>query len=243
MAANGKTFIVLCSTAIGIIYAAGYSVTQPPKLDRTSISAMALDSNNASAVQTAKPPSDSLRGYSSTASPAPSVGGSGPATASPPLPPTAGSGGNTGNNLSPRMADPNIRPQTIKPSQPVHSVQPTAKPAPTGQPSAAPTPSPAVQSPASPSAPKSKYKDGTFSGSGTNRFGTVEVDVTIKSGKISTVEITRSATRYPERYIDSLPAAVIASQSAKIDTVSGATRSSEDFINAVTDALGKAEQA
>lgn len=88
-----------------------------------------------------------------------------------------------------------------------------------------------------------KYKDGTYTGSGTNRFGTVEVAVTIKQGKIAAVEITDSQTRYPQEYIDSLPQAVIDAQSSDIETISGATRSSEDFINAVIEALNQSEQA
>lgn len=244
MATNGKTFIVLCSTAIGIIYAAGYSVTQPPAIIQAANSATLPDYNNAPATAAAQPRSDNLQVFDSTASPSPSAGSSESATPSPPLPPVASSGGNTGNDLSTRPANPNIEPQPTKSREPVKSTQPIATPTPTDsqQSSVAPTTSPAAKSTVVPSAPKSKFKDGTFTGSGTNRFGTVEVDVTITNGKISTVEITRSATRYPQRYIDSLPAEVIASQGAEIDTVSGATRSSEDFINAVLAALGKAEQ-
>ncbi|WP_282937947.1 FMN-binding protein [Paenibacillus sp. RC67] len=85
------------------------------------------------------------------------------------------------------------------------------------------------------------YKDGTFSGSGTNRFGTVKVDVTIQKGQIANVIIAECSTRYPQRYIDSLPDEVKKQQSAHIDSVSGATRSSEDFIAAVMEALSKAQ--
>ncbi|OXM85607.1 FMN-binding protein [Paenibacillus rigui] len=89
--------------------------------------------------------------------------------------------------------------------------------------------------------PASKYKDGTFTGSGTNSFGTVEVSVSIMQDKITNVLITASHTRYPQHYIDSLPAQVVEKQSARISTVSGATRSSEDFIEAVRQALQKAQ--
>jgi uncharacterized protein with FMN-binding domain len=85
------------------------------------------------------------------------------------------------------------------------------------------------------------YKDGTYSGSGTNRFGTVEVAVTIKNNKIASVEITRCATRYPQRVIDKLPSQVLEKQSGEVDVVSGATRSTEDFQNAVRAALAKAK--
>ncbi|MGE5672645.1 MAG: FMN-binding protein [Mycobacterium leprae] len=84
------------------------------------------------------------------------------------------------------------------------------------------------------------YKDGTYTGSGTNRFGTVSVAVTIKSGKISNVQITGCNTHYPESYISRLPSQVISRQSAQVDFVTGATRSSEDFQAAVQQALRQA---
>jgi uncharacterized protein with FMN-binding domain len=96
-----------------------------------------------------------------------------------------------------------------------------------------PTPEPVTQN--------QKYQDGTYSGAGTNRFGTVEVEVTILKGKIAKVDITSSRTRYPQKYIDPLPDEVLAAQDYNIDTISGATRSSEDFINAVHEALTQAE--
>lgn len=90
---------------------------------------------------------------------------------------------------------------------------------------------------------KAAYKDGVFEGSGTNRFGTVDVAVTVKSGSISGVQITSSRTRYPQKYIDPLPAQVVAKQTYQIDAVSGATYSSEDFMNAVYQALLQAEKS
>lgn len=106
------------------------------------------------------------------------------------------------------------------------------------QPRSTPTPSaPASSKPGT----AVTYKDGTYSGSGTNRFGTVKVDVTIQKGQIANVVIAECSTRYPQRYIDSLPDEVKQRQSAQIDTVSGATRSSEDFIAAVQQALSKAQ--
>lgn len=88
-----------------------------------------------------------------------------------------------------------------------------------------------------------KYQDGTYHGQGSNRFGTVEVAVSIKSGKISSVDITRSTTHYPQSRINGLPQQVIARQSAQIDAVTGATRSSEDFQMAIRDALVQAQQS
>jgi len=84
-------------------------------------------------------------------------------------------------------------------------------------------------------------KDGTFSGVGTSRRGNVQVSLLIESGHIATVNITGATTEYPTRDIASLPAEVVSRQSAQIDTVSGATYSSQAFRSAVLQALQRAE--
>jgi uncharacterized protein with FMN-binding domain len=90
--------------------------------------------------------------------------------------------------------------------------------------------------------PTSKiYKDGTFYGTGINNIGSVKVAVTIKHDKITSVEIVSCDTQYPESEISHLPQQVLARQSSKIDIVSGATLSSEDFQSAVADALQQAK--
>jgi uncharacterized protein with FMN-binding domain len=86
------------------------------------------------------------------------------------------------------------------------------------------------------------YLDGTYTGSGSNRIGTVQVAVTIKNGKIVSADITGCYTHYPESYIDPvLPNEVVARQSADVDIVSGATLSSQDFADAVNQALSQAK--
>jgi uncharacterized protein with FMN-binding domain len=85
------------------------------------------------------------------------------------------------------------------------------------------------------------YKDGTYTGSGSNRIGTVEVAVTIKGGKISSVEITNCNTHYPQSRIDNLPAQVVKNQSDQVNNVSGATMSTTDFRTAVRQALQQAQ--
>jgi len=84
------------------------------------------------------------------------------------------------------------------------------------------------------------YKDGTYYGVGMNRIGSVQVAVTIKNDRITNVEIVNCHTHYSESYITHLPSQVIARQSANVDVVSGATKSTEDFQNAVEQALQKA---
>jgi uncharacterized protein with FMN-binding domain len=108
---------------------------------------------------------------------------------------------------------------------------------------AVPSTQPGTQSAASPiasSSSKSRYRDGTYRGQGSNHIGSIEVAVSIKSGKISTVEITNCTTSYPESYVDDLPRQVVERQSSNVDAVSGATRSTEDFQAAVDEALQQA---
>ncbi|WP_100488163.1 FMN-binding protein [Sporolactobacillus pectinivorans] len=88
---------------------------------------------------------------------------------------------------------------------------------------------------------KSGYKDGTFSGQGMNRIGSVSVSVTIKQGKIANVQITDCTTSYPQSLIDPLPSEVVSRQNANVDNVSGATESTDNFITAVTQALSQAK--
>jgi uncharacterized protein with FMN-binding domain len=87
---------------------------------------------------------------------------------------------------------------------------------------------------------KAVYQDGTFQGQAENNIGSVQVAVTIKSDKITAVEITYCDTSYSQRNIDDLPAQVVERQSAQVDNVSGATRSTEDFQAAVEMALQQA---
>lgn len=87
------------------------------------------------------------------------------------------------------------------------------------------------------------YRDGTFNGSGSNRFGTVEVAVTVEGGHITDATITRCTTRYPVSRIAGLPAATVKAQSTDITLVAGATYSSRAFRDAVTQALARAGDA
>ncbi|MGH2347176.1 MAG: FMN-binding protein [Chloroflexota bacterium] len=88
--------------------------------------------------------------------------------------------------------------------------------------------------------PAAGYRDGTYSGTGSNYLGDVSVAVSIKAGKITQVQITACNMHYPESWIDGLPAEVTAAQSTNIDVVSGATASSAAFLDAVTQALAQA---
>jgi uncharacterized protein with FMN-binding domain len=86
----------------------------------------------------------------------------------------------------------------------------------------------------------SPYKDGTYTGTGTSRRGNVSVSVTISGGRITNVTLTKVATEYPASAIASLPAQVVATQSANVNGVSGATYSAQAFRGAVQAALQQA---
>ncbi|QGX67089.1 FMN-binding protein [Bacillus sp. ms-22] len=88
---------------------------------------------------------------------------------------------------------------------------------------------------------ESELQDGTYSGTGSNEIGSISVSVTIKQGAITAVEITSDNTRYGQSSISSLPNQVVIRQSADVDTVSGATLSTQDFETAVAQALEQAK--
>ena len=88
------------------------------------------------------------------------------------------------------------------------------------------------------------YVDGIYHGTGMGNNGKIGVEVTISDGKISSISITD----FPDDddYFDvdkdgsGMIENMIASQSAEVDTISGATYSSEGLIDAVNMALSEA---
>jgi uncharacterized protein with FMN-binding domain len=90
---------------------------------------------------------------------------------------------------------------------------------------------------------KAMYKDGTFTGMGSNRRGSIQVAVTIKNDKITDVEISDFAMHYSESDVVGLPNEVLQKQSALVNNVSGATYSTEAFQDATKDALSQAHNA
>jgi uncharacterized protein with FMN-binding domain len=84
------------------------------------------------------------------------------------------------------------------------------------------------------------YKNGTFTGTGMNRRGSIDVTVTIHNDKITDVEISDFAMHYSESDVVGLPDEVLKNQSAEVLNVSGATYSTQAFEDAVQDALNQA---
>lgn len=91
----------------------------------------------------------------------------------------------------------------------------------------------------------SPYADGTYNGEAQGYGGTVSIAVTIQDGTITDVAII-SAKQEDAAYFDAAKGVIdeiLEAQTTEVDTVSGATFSSNGILHAVADALGKAEQA
>jgi uncharacterized protein with FMN-binding domain/ferredoxin len=86
------------------------------------------------------------------------------------------------------------------------------------------------------------YADGTYTGTGTGFNTGLTVEVTIENNQITNLEIVshNETVGYYESAFETVPTSIITSQSTEVDTVSGATRSSEGIIEAVNDALEQA---
>ncbi len=109
------------------------------------------------------------------------------------------------------------------------------------------TPS-STEPPNATAAPGSLYKDGSYTGSVADaQWGVVQVEAVIKQGKITDVQFLQ----YPNdrnRSINinsvadpQLVSEAIQAQSANVDIVTGATDSSDAFIQSLSDALSQAQ--
>lgn len=90
----------------------------------------------------------------------------------------------------------------------------------------------------------SKYKDGTYEGSGKGfKGGITKVSVTVKNGEIYDIKtLSQGDTpQYYEKSLNILKPTIISTQTSEVDTVSGATYSSKGIISAVKEALNKAQ--
>lgn len=87
-----------------------------------------------------------------------------------------------------------------------------------------------------------KYQDGVYTASASGKNGKVEVTVTIEDGAISQIEIgdNQETPRYAEKVFSELPERIIKAQSIDVDTVTGATATSNAVLRAVMDCLEQA---
>ena len=109
---------------------------------------------------------------------------------------------------------------------------------PTAEPTATPTPTEASK----PGAPASLYKDGTYTGRARGYSGFVTITITIKDGKITDISNTNTDTAsFFNRAWKKIQPSILQNQSADgIDTVSGATYSSEGILGGAKKALTEA---
>lgn len=87
------------------------------------------------------------------------------------------------------------------------------------------------------------YKNGTYTGEGQGFGGTITVEVTLQDDEITDIQVA-SAPGEDSAYLSQgkgVISSILSAQSTDVDTISGATFSSTGIINAVNDALGKAE--
>lgn len=133
-------------------------------------------------------------------------------------------------------------PDASQPSQSQPQDQSQPQPQPTNAPAfsllpAAPTPAPATGS----------YRDGTYTGDTADAlYGLVQVQATVQGGKITNVQFLRYPNdRRTSVFINSqampwLTQEAIQAQSANVDLISGATLTSEAFIESLQVALSSA---
>ena len=96
--------------------------------------------------------------------------------------------------------------------------------------------------------PNVSYKDGTYTGSVADAFyGNVEVQANISGGKLASVTFLQyPSDRSTSRSINSqampyLQQEAIAAQSGQVNVVSGATDTSQAFVQSLTSALAQAQ--
>ncbi len=121
-------------------------------------------------------------------------------------------------------------------------ITPTPSPSPyLNNPSPLPTKIPEVVT-------KSLYKDGEFTGDSVDAYyGNVQVKAVIQNGKISDVQFLdyphdrSTSVRINSQATPQLTSEAISAQSANVDIISGATATSEAFIQSLQSALNKAK--
>lgn len=123
---------------------------------------------------------------------------------------------------------------------------PTSQPAATNAPAPTDTPVPQANTP-TPS-PRSGYKDGTYTGDAADAFyGYIQVQAVIQNGKITNVKFLQfpndrsRSIAINEQADPMLAQEAIQAQTANVDIISGATDSSQAFIQSLQSALNKAK--
>lgn len=84
--------------------------------------------------------------------------------------------------------------------------------------------------------------DGTYTGEGKGRNGTITVEVAVKAGKLDAVKVVKhtETVGISDAAVADFPKAIVAAQSTAVDAVAGATMTSEGIRAAVAQAIQKA---
>lgn len=158
-------------------------------------------------------------------------------------------------SVGPAVASPSVSatPTPASPT-PAASAGPQATPTPakqTPKPSSAPTPKPtaaATPSPTPSPTPTGQYKDGSYSGSVVaSGYGNVQVQAVVSGGKITGVNFLQMPSGSAQTNINTanceskLPGETIQAQAANVQTVTGATQTSDAYIQSMTTALQAAK--
>ncbi len=100
----------------------------------------------------------------------------------------------------------------------------------------------AVQLSSSSTTSAGQYVDGVYTGSAAGYHGTTTVQVTVSGGLITDITVLSSGddAQFLTRAENGVISDILSTQSVAVDTVSGATYSSNGIIGAVTDALSSA---
>ena len=224
---SSPRLLLLGTAAVVSIYAAGHA--------RTRAAALRLEAEDAARqrpVLVPRPIADTL---ASTPVAAPSAAPSAAPVEVPVEAPVAAA-----VPASATRAKTKSRTDTVATTAPVESVPTAASPVvaaapPPDAPPASPPPADTVTAPAAPAAPK--WRDGTYTGWGDSRHGSIEATVVIRAGRIADAYISRCLTRYSCSWIDHLQIQVVDRQGPEVDFVSGATQSVNAFYYAVVEAL------
>ena len=89
----------------------------------------------------------------------------------------------------------------------------------------------------------SKYKAGTYTGTGVGKNGDVVVEVVVSDSAITSVTVTEHSETdgVADPALEQVPAAIVKANSTEVDAVAGATVTSEAIIDAVNTALASAK--
>ena len=118
----------------------------------------------------------------------------------------------------------------------------TAQPEETAAPTEAPTEAPAATPEATEAPAASSLTDGTYTAAARGNNGDVNVTVVISDGKIADVQVGDhgETAGISDPAIERIPAAIVENQSVSVDTVSGATNTSNAILTAVKDCIEQA---